>query len=54
MRKQVIYVTVRLEVECEDRTLEADDIVSDMDYSFESQSAGATIVDTEITEFEVA
>ena len=53
MNKVVIYATVRIEVDCEDKSLTADDIVTELDYNFEVPHAGATVVDTEIIEFEV-
>lgn len=53
MSKQMkIAVTVMLTVECQDNSIQAEDIVNDMDYDFESSSAGAEIVDTEIREYE--
>jgi hypothetical protein len=49
-----IYVTTKLVVNCEDMSVTADEIVSDMDYSFEMSAAGAEIVDTEILDYELA
>ena len=53
MKTMIVYVTTKLVIECEDRTLTSDDIVSDMDYSFEILAAGAQIVDTEILDYTV-
>ena len=53
MKTMIIYVTTKLVVECEDHSLTPQDVISDVDYIFESQSAGAVIVDTEIVEFDV-
>ena len=49
-----IYVTTKLVVNCEDMSITADEVVSDMDYSFEMSAAGAEIVDTEILDYELA
>ena len=53
MKAIIIQVVTKLVIECEDMTVTADDVVSDMDYSFESQSIGAVIADTEILDYEV-
>lgn len=54
MSKQMkVAVTVMLTIDCEDNSLDVDDVISDMEYDFESQSAGCEIVDTEIREYEV-
>ena len=53
MKTMIMYVTTKLVIECEDRTLTPDDIASDMDYSFEVSAAGAQIVDTEILDYTV-
>jgi hypothetical protein len=52
MNKMVIYVTARIEVECEDKSLTAQDIVNELEYVFEVPLAGATVVESEIVEFE--
>ena len=53
MKTMIIYVATKLVVECEDNTVTPQDVISDVDYTFESQSIGANIVDTEIVDFDV-
>lgn len=54
MSKRIImYVTAKLVIECEDKSITAEDIMNDMDYSFESSSAGAIVADTEILDYTV-
>lgn len=53
MKTMIVYVTTKLVIECEDRTLSSDDVMNDVDYSFESSAAGAQIVDTEILDYTV-
>lgn len=48
-----IYVTTKLVVACEDMSITADEVVSDMEYRFEMSAAGAEIVDTEILDYEL-
>ena len=53
-KKIVMYVTARIEIDCEDQSVSAEELFQEMDYSFEVPAAGATVVDTELTDFEVA
>lgn len=48
-RKVYIDVKVRIIVQADDG-IEIDDVISDMDYEFTSQTDGAEVVDTEIRE----
>jgi hypothetical protein len=52
MRKVYVNVTTRLILNM-DEGIELDDVISDMDYSFESTNTGADVVDSEITNYEV-
>lgn len=55
MSEMVRYVTVRVVVDIQDKTLTAEDVFDNMDYSFEcSEEQGATVVETEIVEYEEA
>lgn len=49
-RKMYVIVSTRLIIEAEENVT-LDDIISDMDYNFISQTDGAEIVDTEIREY---
>ena len=52
--RSVIYVTARIEIQCEDMSLEPNELFEDMDYNFELNTAGAEVIDTELVEYEVA
>lgn len=52
-KKIVMYVTARIEIDCEDQSVDADELFQEMDYSFEIPAAGATVVDTELIDYEV-
>lgn len=52
MRKVYVNVITRLIIEI-DEGVEISDVISEMDYDFNSNTDGANIVDTEITEHEV-
>ena len=49
----VLYVTARIEIDCEDMSVQPHELFEDMDYTFELGSAGAAVVDTELMEYEV-
>lgn len=52
MRKIYVTVTAKLIVRADDG-VDVDDVLSDMDYNFSSQTEGAQIEDTEIEDWEV-
>ena len=52
MKETYIYVTIRLQVES-NKPLDVDEFCNELDYSFDSNTDGVTIVDTEIAEFEL-
>lgn len=54
MKTIVMYVTARVVVECEDLSIDADEIFNDMDYDFSTDYSGTRVVDTELVEFEVS
>lgn len=51
-RKVYVEVKTRLIIEIEEG-VELDEVFSDMDYNFCSETEGAIIVDSEITEYEI-
>jgi len=48
----VVQVVVELEVECEDMSLHASDIVNELQFNFEVGASGAEIVSAELVEYE--
>ena len=52
MKETYIYVTVRLQVES-NKPLDVDEFCNELEYSFDSNTDGVTIVDTELAEFEL-
>jgi len=52
MSKFYVNVTTRLIIE-QDDGVETGDVIQEMDYNFVANSAGATITDTKITDWEV-
>jgi len=52
MKKVYVEVTTRLIISM-DEDVEVSEVISEMDYNFDSQTDGADIVDTEIRDFEV-
>lgn len=52
MRKIYVNVTTRLIIQADDG-VNVDDVLSEMDYDFTSQTDGAEIIDTEIRDHEV-
>lgn len=50
--KVYVNVTARLIIET-DSAVPIEDVLSDMDYNFTSQTIGSTIRDTEITDWEI-
>ena len=52
MRKVYVEVVSRIIINM-DEGIEVSDVIDEMDYSFNSQTQGADIVDSEIQDFEV-
>lgn len=50
--KIYVNVTTRLIIDT-DNKVSIEDILSDMDYNFTSQTIGSKIIDTEITDWEI-
>lgn len=48
----VMFVTTKLVIQADD-SLSANELFSDMDYSFDITEVGAEVVDTELVDFEV-
>lgn len=53
MKRVVMYITARVEFECEDMSVQPNELFEDLDYNFEASSAGALVTDTELFEYEV-
>ncbi len=52
MRKVVVTVTTRLVINMEEG-IELQEVINEMDYDFISQTVGASIVDTEIQDYDI-